>query len=165
MGKWDVQSFVRSSPELYGPEKPGREPRHIKFAFKKPIRCRIIWLTLRLPGVGSSSVSLDRNINLLSLDENPFAAIPRRASFGATIESEPCLHAKRILVSGNTVNNKTLASLQSVDSMSVTNWLDRPPRLNRFLVSADSLAFFFYGISIIVTNLCVFFCLSDTTRG
>ncbi|KAF3523617.1 hypothetical protein F2Q69_00049533 [Brassica cretica] len=141
MGKWDVQSFVRSSPELYGPEKPGREgraPRHIKFAFKKPIRCRIIWVTLRLPEVGSSSVSLDRNINLLSLDENPFAAIPRRASFGATIESEPCLHAKRILVSGNTVSNKTLASLQSVESMSVRNWLDRAPRLNRFLIPLEA---------------------------
>ncbi|KAL0866200.1 hypothetical protein Bca101_045318 [Brassica carinata] len=138
MGKWDVQSFVRSSPELYGPEKSGKAPRHIKFAFKKPIRCRIIWVTLRLPGVGSSSVSLDRNINLLSLDENPFATIPRRASFGATIESELCLHAKRILVNGNTVSNKTLASLQSVESMSIRNWLDSPPRLNRFLIPLEA---------------------------
>ncbi|KAF2589070.1 hypothetical protein F2Q70_00041149 [Brassica cretica] len=139
MGKWDVQSFVRSSPELYGPEKSGRAPRHIKFAFKNPIRCRIIWVTLRLPRLGSSSVSLDRNINLLSLDENPFAPpIPRRASFGATTENEPCLHAKRILVSGNSRRDKALASLQSVDSMSVRNWLDRPPRLNRFLIPLEA---------------------------
>ncbi|CAL9245733.1 unnamed protein product [Arabidopsis halleri] len=131
MGKWDVQSFIRSSPELYGPEKSGRAPRHIKFAFKNPVHCRIIWITLRLPRLGSSSVSLDKNINLLSLDENPFAPIPRRASFGATIENDPCLHAKRIVVTGNTVRDKTL---QSVESMSIRNWLDRAPRLNRFLI-------------------------------
>lgn len=144
MGKWDVQSFIRSSPELYGPEKSGRAPRHIKFAFKNPVRCRIIWVILRLPRLGSSSVSLDKNINLLSLDENPFAPIPRRASFGATIENDPCLHAKRILVTGNIVSNKTLASLQSVESTSVRNWLDRAPRLNRFLVSTLEKDLFFH---------------------
>ncbi|XP_010413648.1 PREDICTED: probable phosphoinositide phosphatase SAC9 [Camelina sativa] len=138
MGKWDVQSLIRSSPELYGPENSGRAPRHIKFAFKNPVRCRIIWVLLRLPRLGSSSVSLDKNINLLSLDENPFAPIPRRASFGATIENDPCLHAKRILVTGNIVTNKTLASLQSVESMSVRNWLDRAPRLNRFLIPLEA---------------------------
>ncbi|EOA23387.1 hypothetical protein CARUB_v10016564mg [Capsella rubella] len=138
MGKWDVQSFIRSSPELYGPEKSGRAPRHIKFAFKNTIRCRIIWVALRLPRLGSSSVSLDKNINLLSLDENPFAPIPRRASFGATIENDPCLHAKRILVTGNIVSNQNLASLQSVESMSVRNWLDRAPRLNRFLIPLEA---------------------------
>jgi len=165
MGKWDVQSFIRSSPELSGSEKSGRAPRHIKFAFKNPVRCRIIWITLRLPRLGSSSsVSLDKNINLLSLDENPFAPIPRRASFGATIENDPCIHAKHILVTGNTVRDKTL---QSVESMSVRNWLDRAPRLNRFLVSAlENCSFlftFFCGISFIVTNIC-FFHLPDTIR-
>jgi hypothetical protein len=140
MGKWDVQSLITSSPDFYGPEKLGREdevPRHVKFAFRNPVRCRIIWITLRLQRPGSSSVNFEKDFNLLSLDENPFAQVNRRASFGGSVESDPCLHAKRILVVGSPVMKDmgVTSSPQSPDQMNLKNWLERAPRLNRFKVN------------------------------
>ena len=138
VGKWDVQSLISSSPELYGPEKSVREdklPRHIKFTFRNPVRCRIVWITLRLQRLGSSSVNFDKDFNFLSLDENPFAQETRRASFGGAIESDPCLHAKRIVIAGSPVRKEMgLASSQSTDQMNYRNWLDQAPQLNRFKV-------------------------------
>ncbi|KAM7280849.1 hypothetical protein ACFE04_007983 [Oxalis oulophora] len=141
MGKWDIQSLIRSSSEFYGPEKSGegaKVPRHVKFSFKNPVRCRIIWITLRLQRAGSSSINFGNDFNLLSLDENPFAEVNRRASFGATVGSEPCLHAKRILVIGNSVKNEMdPASSQGFDQMNLRSWLERPPKLNRFKVPIE----------------------------
>lgn len=139
VGKWDVQSLIASSSECFGPEKldgEGGVPRHVKFAFRNPVRCRIIWITMRLQRPGSSSVSFEKDLNLLSLDENPFAQPPsRRASFGGAVESDPCLHAKRILVMGNPVRKDAeLTSSQSSDQLNVKNLLDRAPQLNRFKV-------------------------------
>lgn len=138
MGKWDVQSLIKSSSEYYGPEKLDKEdkvPRHVKFTFRNPVRCRIIWITLRLPRPGSSSFSYE-NLNLLSLDENPFAQVNRRASFGGSASSEPCLHAKRILVVGRPLKkDMALASSQSTDQLNVKGWSDRAPQLNRFKVN------------------------------
>lgn len=139
MGKWDVQSLIASSSEFYGPEKSGREdrvPRHVKFAFQNPARCRIIWITMRLSRPGSRSVNFERDFNLLSLDENTFAQPPsRRASFGGAVESDPCLHAKRILVMGNPVRKDAeLTSSQSLNQLNLKNFLDRAPQLNRFKV-------------------------------
>ena len=138
IGKWDVHSLIKSSSELYGPEKSGREqkmPRHVKFAFKNPVRCRIIWITLRLQRAGSGSVNIEKDFNLLSLDENPFAEVPRRASFGGSAEIEPCLHAKRILVVGSPTREEVdLNSQQSPDQLNVRGWLERTPQLNRFRV-------------------------------
>lgn len=138
LGKWDVQTLLRSSSELYGPEKLGREgqvPRHLKFSFKNPVRCRIIWMTLRLQRLGSSSVNFDKDFNLLSLDENPFAEVNRRASFGGTVECEPCLHARRILVVGSPVKKDLgIVSPQGTDQINLRNWLERAPQLNRFKV-------------------------------
>ncbi|KAM5548265.1 putative phosphoinositide phosphatase SAC9 [Rosa sericea] len=141
MGKWDVQSLIASSSEYFGPEKLVREdqvPRHVKFAFKNPVRCRIIWVTLRLQRPGSSSLNFE-NLNLLSLDENPFAEVTRRASFGGAVEREPCLHAKRILVVGSPVK-KDLArtSSQGSDQMNMKNWVERDPQLNRFRVPIEA---------------------------
>lgn len=144
-GKWDVQSLITSSPEFYGPEKLGREdkaPRHVKFDFRNPVRCRIIWITLRLQRPGSNSVNFGKDFNLLSLDENPFAQVNRRASFGGSVESDPCLHAKRILVVGKKVMGLT-SSPQVPDQVNLKNWLERPPRLNRFKVQLMLLCFFF----------------------
>lgn len=143
MGKWDVQSLIMSSSEFFGPEKLGGEdkvPRHVKFAFRNPVRCRIIWITLSLQRPGSSSVNFEKDFNLLSLDENPFAQVNRRASFGGSVESEPCLHAKRILVVGCPVMKETGKS--DPDQMNLRSWLDRAPQLNRFKVQLMLLCFF-----------------------
>lgn len=139
MGKWDVQSLIASSSEFYGPEKSGREdrvPRHVKFAFQNPARCRIIWIRMRLSRPGSRSVNFERDFNLLTLDENTFAQPPsRRASLGGAVESDPCLHAKRILVMGNPVRKDAeLTSSQSLNQLNLKNFLDRAPQLNRFKV-------------------------------
>ncbi|KAK4425168.1 putative phosphoinositide phosphatase SAC9 [Sesamum alatum] len=117
-GKWDMQSLITSSSELCGPEKSLKDvkvPRHVKFAFRNPVRCRIIWITLRLPRLLSNSVNFERDIHRLSLDENPFAQPTRRASVGGEFDSEPCIHAKRVLVVGRTVRNEIGVSPQVSD--------------------------------------------------
>ncbi|KAB5530058.1 hypothetical protein DKX38_020139 [Salix brachista] len=140
MGKWDVQSLATSSSEIYGPEKLGAEdkvPRHVKFTFKNPVRCRIIWITLQLRRPGSSSINFEKDFNLLSLDENPFAQANRRASFSGAVENDPCLHARRILVAGAPVKNEMGLTSQSPDQMKFNSWLDRAPQLNRFKVPIE----------------------------
>ncbi|KAM0066946.1 putative WW domain, SAC domain, WW domain superfamily protein [Helianthus debilis subsp. tardiflorus] len=131
MGKWDVGSLITSSPELSGPEKPGgTSPRHINFSFQKPVRCRIIWIKLSIQKTGStSSLNFDSGFDLLSLDENPF-------SRSVSIDSDPCLHAKRIVVVGTPVKLEipTQTSYQS----SVKSWLERAPPLNRFKVPIEA---------------------------
>ncbi|KAL3652806.1 putative phosphoinositide phosphatase sac9 [Castilleja foliolosa] len=139
-GKSDIQSLLSSSSELSGPEssfKDGKVPRHVKFAFRNPVRCRIIWITLRLPRIVSNSVNLERDLNLLSIDENPFAQVGRRASFGGEFDSDPCIHAKRILVVGKTIRKEIGSSPQGADQINVRNWLERPPQLNRFKVPIE----------------------------
>ncbi|XVF84266.1 hypothetical protein PTKIN_Ptkin17bG0019500 [Pterospermum kingtungense] len=142
VGKWDVQSLINSSPELYGPAKSVREdklPRHIKLTFRNPVRCRIVWITLRLPRPGSSSVNFDKDFNFLSVDESPFAQETRRASFGGAIESDPCLHAKRILIAGRPLRKEMgSTSSQRADQINYRNWLDRAPQLNRFKVPIET---------------------------
>lgn len=146
VGKWDVRSLITSSSELCGPEKSfneGEVPRHVKFVFRNPVRCRIIWISLRLQRLGSSSVNFEKDFHLLSLDENPFSEFSRRASFGGPSESDPCLHAKRILVFGTAMRKDIEAISGVVDQINVRNWLDNPPQLNRFKVRL--LSFFFFG--------------------
>lgn len=136
MGKWDVRSMITSSSELSGPENLSEKavPRHIKFAFRNPVRCRIIWIMLSLQKLVSSSFNFE-NFNLLTLDENPFSQLDRRASFGGPVESDPCLHAKRILVVGSPVRkDMDLASSQGSDQINSRSWLERVPQLNRFKV-------------------------------
>ncbi|KAH9782888.1 putative phosphoinositide phosphatase SAC9 [Citrus sinensis] len=143
MGKWDVQSLITSSSDLYGPEKTAsveKLPRHVKFTFKNPVRCRIVWITLRLQRPGSASVNFGKDFSLLSLDEdeNPFAQVDRRASFGGAVENEPCIHAKRILVVGSPVKREGLTSSQSSEQLSIRNWLDRAPQMSRFKVPIEA---------------------------
>ncbi|KAK6914467.1 SAC domain [Dillenia turbinata] len=140
MGKWDLQSLITSSA-FYGPEKSkeGGVPRHVKFTFRNPVRCRIVWIMLRLQRPGSSSVNFESNFSLLSLDENPFAEHSRRASFGGPVESEPCIHAKRIIVFGNPVSKDAgLANPHGPDQINVKNWLERAPQLGRFKVPVEA---------------------------
>ncbi|KAK6930452.1 hypothetical protein RJ641_004546 [Dillenia turbinata] len=85
MGKWDLGSLITSSA-----------------FYRNPVRCRVVWITLRLQQPGLSS-NFENNSSLLSLDENPFAEHSRRASFGGLLESEPCIHAKRIIEQHNMV--------------------------------------------------------------
>ncbi|KAK9289187.1 hypothetical protein L1049_017661 [Liquidambar formosana] len=143
IGKWDVQSLIASSSDFYGPENLGKKdkvPRHIKFAFTNPVRCRIIWITLRLQRPGSNSLNFERDFNLLSLNENPFSQLNRRASFGGgPVQSEPCLHAKRILVVGSPVTKEMgLMLQQGSDQIKLKNWLERAPQLNRFKVPIEA---------------------------
>ncbi|KAK7319802.1 hypothetical protein RJT34_04528 [Clitoria ternatea] len=142
MGKWDLQSVIKASSELCGPEKLGtgqKVPRHVKFPFKNSVRCRMIWISLRLQRPGSSSINIGNDFNLLSLDENPFAQETRRASFGGSSESEPCLHAKRILVVGSSIKKEVdLMSQQSPDQLTLTGVLERAPQLNRFKVPIEA---------------------------
>lgn len=142
VGKWDVQSLFSSSFDFYGPEKENSKdaaPRHVRFTFKNPVRCRIIWLTLRLQRPGSSSVNYGKDFNLLSLDENPFAPVDpqinRRASFGGSSEAIPCLHAKRFIVVGTPLRKETgLESSSGSDQMTNRAYLERAPQVRRFKV-------------------------------
>ncbi|XP_058105963.1 probable phosphoinositide phosphatase SAC9 isoform X2 [Magnolia sinica] len=143
IGKWDVQSLIASCPELCGPEKSGEDkdvPRHVKFPFRNPVQCRIIWITLSLRRLGSSSVSLEKQYNLLSLDENPFSELGRRASFGGAVESEPCIHARRLLVYGMPWRKDfgPDTSIQGSDKINMRAWLERAPQLNRFKVPIEA---------------------------
>ncbi|KGN54995.1 probable phosphoinositide phosphatase SAC9 isoform X1 [Cucumis sativus] len=146
VGKWDVQSLIPSSFDFSEPEKKYSEdtvPRHVRFTFKNPVRCRIIWMTLRLQRPGSSSVNYERDFNLLSLDENPFAPVNpqvnRRASFGGSSEAIPCLHAKRIIIVGIPVRKETgLESSSGSDQMSNRTWLERAPQVRRFKVPIEA---------------------------
>ncbi|XP_023524633.1 probable phosphoinositide phosphatase SAC9 [Cucurbita pepo subsp. pepo] len=155
IGKWDVQSLIPSSFDFCGPERKHSEdaaPRHVRFTFKSPVRCRIIWMTLRLQRAGSSSFNFMKNFDLLSLlDENPVAPVNpqvnRRASlgsfgsFGGSSEAIPCLHAKRIIVVGIPAR-KEIALESSSDTDQVTNtdrsWLERAPQLRRFKVPIEA---------------------------
>ncbi|XP_057491304.1 probable phosphoinositide phosphatase SAC9 [Actinidia eriantha] len=141
IGKWDVRSLITSSSELCGSEKLGKGdtvPRHVKFAFRNPVRCRIIWITLCLQRFGSRSVNIEKDFNLLSLDENPFSQIDRRASFGGATENDPCLHAKRILVVGSPVRKDTGLTSPQASDLNLRSLLDRAPQLNRFKVPIEA---------------------------
>ncbi|KAH9726883.1 putative phosphoinositide phosphatase SAC9 [Citrus sinensis] len=145
--------------DLYGPEKSAsveKLPRHVKFTFKNPVRCRIVWITLRLQRPGSASVNFGKDFSLLSLDEdeNPFAQVDRRASFGGAVENEPCIHAKRILVVGSPLKREGLTSSQSSEQLSIRNWLDRAPQMSRFKVLVA-----FTLCSFIIPAFCLMPCL------
>lgn len=137
VGKWDMRSMITSSSELCGQEKSSEVPRHVKFSFRNPVRCRIIWITLRLQKVGSSSVDFEKDFSHLSVEENPFAEPVRRASFGGPVESDPCLHAKRILVVGSPLRKDVGAPSQGSDQINTSNLLDKGPPLNRFKVPIE----------------------------
>ncbi|KAI3826704.1 hypothetical protein L1987_00756 [Smallanthus sonchifolius] len=139
VGKWDVRSLITSSPELCGPEESGKEgqiPRHIRFDFRNPVRCRLIWIKLTIQKVVSSSVSFRKDFNLLSFDEEPPSGPGRRASIAGTSESDPCVHAKRILVVGCPVKADIGRSFEHASS--IKNWLEKAPLLNRYKVPVDS---------------------------
>ncbi|XP_010916119.1 probable phosphoinositide phosphatase SAC9 [Elaeis guineensis] len=143
MGKWDVKSLISSSQQLCGPEKPGAEsdiPRHMKFQFRNPVQCRIIWMTLTLSQHASSSMNLEEEYNLLSLDENPFAKPDAPASFCGTDKNVTCIHAKRIVVFGKSVRKELGqdASPQAHEMIKMKSFLERSPQLSRFRVPVEA---------------------------
>ena len=131
IGKWDIQDIVSSSPHLCGPEKSSsmsEEPRHVKFHFPNPIRCRIVSIKMTLPHIGSRSTKFSEEFDLLSLGDNSF------------YESKPTnphnsfIHAKRIIVFGSSLR-KEMEPDTSGGIMGMKSYLDRSPPLGRFRVN------------------------------
>ncbi|KAL3752756.1 hypothetical protein ACJRO7_000192 [Eucalyptus globulus] len=122
-------------------------PRHIRFTFGNPVRCRILWITLSLQHPGSYSVNLEKDLNLFSLEKNLISQLDWRASSAGSTEREPCINAKRILVVGSMVKKETRVPrslirptncrpvTQGSDQTNSRNWLDRDPQLQRFKVT------------------------------
>ncbi|KAK8703510.1 hypothetical protein V6N13_047167 [Hibiscus sabdariffa] len=143
LGKWDVQALISSSPEFYGPEKSGGDdklPRHIKFTFANPVRCRIVQITLSLSleQPGSSSVNSDKDINL-SCDGTSSPQETRSASSGGAMQCGPLLHAKRIVIAGSPVREEMgNGSSENADQTNYINQLKQAPQLSRFKVPVES---------------------------
>ncbi|KAL4273292.1 hypothetical protein GQ457_13G027800 [Hibiscus cannabinus] len=143
LGEWDVQALISSSPEFYGPEKSGGDdklPRHIKFTFANPVRCRIVQITLnlRLEQPGSSSVNSDKDINL-SCDGTSSPQETQSASSGGAMQCGPRLHAKRIVIAGSPVREEMgNGSPENADQTNYINQLKQAPQLSRFKVPVES---------------------------
>lgn len=134
IGKWDVQDIISSSPQLRGPEKSSRlseEPRHIKFHFPNPIRCRIISIKMTLSHRGSHSTKFSEEFDLLSLNDS------------SSYESKPTnlhnsfIHAKRIVVFGSLLR-KEMEPDTSGGIMRMKSYLDRSPALGRFRIPVEA---------------------------
>ncbi|RLM92305.1 putative phosphoinositide phosphatase SAC9 [Panicum miliaceum] len=134
IGKWDVQDIVSSSPHLCGPEKSSsmiEEPRHVKFHFPNPIRCRIVSIRMTLPHIGSRSTKFSEEFDLLSLGDSSFyesKLINPQNSF---------IHAKRILVFGSSLR-KEMEPDTSGGIMRMKSYLDRSPPLGRFRIPVEA---------------------------
>lgn len=132
IGKWDVQSMIVSSPQLYGPENSGsldEAPRHFKLHFPNPIRCRIISIKMTLPQIGSSSTKFNEDFSdLLSLDESSFIDSKANNSHNSFI------HAKRIVVFGSSLP-KEMGPDTSVAIMRMRSYVDGSPSFGRFRVN------------------------------
>ncbi|KAI4992422.1 hypothetical protein ZWY2020_051839 [Hordeum vulgare] len=135
IGKWDVQSMIVSSPQLYGPEKSGsldEAPRHFKLHFPNPIRCRIISIKMTLPQIGSSSTKFNEDFDdLLSLDESSFIDSKANNSHNSFI------HAKRIVVFGSSLP-KEMGPDTSVAIMRMRSFVDGSPSLGRFRIPVEA---------------------------
>ncbi|THU71061.1 hypothetical protein C4D60_Mb08t31560 [Musa balbisiana] len=142
MGIWDLKSLISSSPQLYGPEKLSSEneiPRHVKFEFRNPVRCRIVWIKLTLPHSESSSVNTEEEYNLFSFDEN-FTYKPKLPASDGIVNNNRCIHAKRLIVFGKSLKKEVDqdASLQVPEMMKIRSFLERSPQLSRFRVPIEA---------------------------
>lgn len=135
IGKWDVQSMIVSSPQLYGPENSGsldEAPRHFKLHFPNPIRCRIISIKMTLPQIGSSSTKFNEDFSdLLSLDESSFIDSKANNSHNSFI------HAKRIVVFGSSLP-KEMGPDTSVAIMRMRSYVDGSPSFGRFRIPVEA---------------------------
>ncbi|KAG8045417.1 hypothetical protein GUJ93_ZPchr0008g11457 [Zizania palustris] len=131
IGKWDVNDIILSSPDLCGPEKMSsmsEAPRHIKFHFPNPIRCRIVSIKM---SIASHSTKFSEEFDLLSLSEGSFFA-PK-----PTIPQNSFVHAKRIIVFGSTLR-KEISPDTSVGIMRMKTYLDRSPSQGRFRIPVEA---------------------------
>ncbi|WOL11732.1 putative phosphoinositide phosphatase SAC9 [Canna indica] len=143
MGMWDLKSLISSSPQLCGREKLNSEkeiPRHIKFEFRNPVRCRIVWIRLTLPQLGPSSVSLEEEYNLLSFDENYSIKPKLPDSSSCIVKNNQCIHAKRLIVFGKSVRKEMDQDVSTLapEMMKVRSFLERSPQLSRFRVPVEA---------------------------
>ncbi|KAF0905503.1 hypothetical protein E2562_007306 [Oryza meyeriana var. granulata] len=134
IGKWDIHDIISSSPHLCGPEKTSsmsEEPRHIKFHFPNPIRCRIVSIRMTLNHIASHSTKFSEEFDLLSLSEGTFS------------ESKPItpqnsfIHAKRIVIFGNTLR-KEINPDTSAGIMRMKTYVDRSQPLGRFRIPVEA---------------------------
>ncbi|KAL0914723.1 hypothetical protein M5K25_015096 [Dendrobium thyrsiflorum] len=140
MGKWDVHSLIASSPYLHGPEKSQNDcdiPRHMKFLFRNPVRCRIIWIELSLAKPGSSSY-MKEDFDLLAFDENPFSITRPNDSTVGEVASDACIHAKRLIVFGSSVKRENQDTSQNSELMKMKISLENSPQWGRFRVPIES---------------------------
>ena len=136
IGKWDLKSLTTISG-VSGPENPSNDnvPRHVKFSFPNTVRCRIIWITLALQNMGSSSVNLPRECNLLSLDDSMELPLARRSLSDSTGSIDPRIHAKGIIVYGAHLPEELMSnSLKGSESMNMNSWSEMSPKVGRFRV-------------------------------
>lgn len=148
MGKWDIHSLISSSPYLCGPEKSQSDsdiPRHMKFLFRNPVRCRIIWIELGLAKPRSSS-NMKEDFDLFALDENPFAITRSNDSSVGGLASDACIHAKRLIVFGSSVKRDNQDTLQNSELMKMKISLENSPQWGRFRVCCFLEKYFFINI-------------------
>ncbi|XP_040376150.1 probable phosphoinositide phosphatase SAC9 [Oryza brachyantha] len=134
IGKWDAHDIISSSPHLCGPEKTSsmsEEPRHIKFHFPNPIRCRIVSIKMTLNHISSHSTKFSEEFDLLSLSEGTFSESK------PTTPQNSFIHAKRIVIFGNTLR-KEINSDASAGIMRMKNYLDRSQPLGRFRIPVEA---------------------------
>lgn len=134
IGKWDVHDMMLSSPHLSGPEKTSsmsEEPRHIKFHFPNPIRCRIVSIKMTLNHIDSHSTKFREEFDLLSLSEGTFSESK------PTTPQNSFIHAKRIVIFGNTLRKETNPDT-SMGIMRMKTYLDRSQPLGRFRIPVEA---------------------------
>ncbi|XP_020697326.1 probable phosphoinositide phosphatase SAC9 [Dendrobium catenatum] len=140
MGKWDVRSLIASSPYLHGPEKSQNDsdiPRHMKFLFRNPVRCRIIWIELSLAKPGSSSY-MKEDFDLLGFDGNPFAITRPNDCTVGEVASDACIHAKRLIVFGRSVKRENQDTSENSEFMKMKISLENSPQWGRFRVPIEA---------------------------
>uniref|UniRef100_A0A0E0C1S9 Phosphoinositide phosphatase SAC9 n=1 Tax=Oryza meridionalis TaxID=40149 RepID=A0A0E0C1S9_9ORYZ len=134
IGKWDVHDMMLSSPHLSGPQKTSsmsEEPRHIKFHFPNPIRCRIVSIKMTLNHIDSHSTKFSEEFDLLSLSEGTFSESK------PTTPQNSFIHAKRIVIFGNTLRKETNPDT-SMGLMRMKTYLDRSQPLGRFRIPVEA---------------------------
>ncbi|XP_078444731.1 putative phosphoinositide phosphatase SAC9 isoform X2 [Wolffia australiana] len=138
VGKWNMQSLTGVT-ELSGPENPHKgSPRHATFNFQSPIRCRILWITFTLQETGSSSVNLERDCSLLSLDDHYPLPLASRSLTRDTGGNDPHIHARRLIVFGKLLKKEQRNDPSNgFGNTSANPWLERLPTQGRFRIPVE----------------------------
>ncbi|MCO5576196.1 hypothetical protein L7F22_030004 [Adiantum nelumboides] len=141
IGKWDLKNEVAKAPHLYGQEALGQNEgqplRALCLRFNKYEKCRILWLKFTLHN--SSKASIDSRLDFLSIGAS--SVIKQRSFNGAT--DPRCIHARRILVVGNQLQDVPDPSPPSLVSVkqALRNILEQPVSTGRFKVQVEGEAY------------------------